>query len=97
LRSSAINVDRVEDPARRGVVAAGDPELLAHDGLPLALGEDRLPQRLLRRAVGHRHRRQVGLRLDRQRTRPEVPHRDLVGEVGQRERKCQVGAHASIV
>ena len=57
-------------------------ELLSDDRLARPFARDRRAQRLLRTPVGHRHRRQVGLGLDLQLWRAEVPHRDLVREVG---------------
>jgi len=54
-------VDRVDDPADRTAVVS---LLLAEHGVSGPRGGDALAQRPLDGAVGIRHRRQVGLRLD---------------------------------
>ena len=57
-------VDRIDDPAvaRVAIVAA---EFLADDGVIGKARVDETPQQLFRLAIGDRHRRPIGLALDR--------------------------------
>src|SRR6185295_18261908 len=56
-------VDRIDDPAMRRarIVRA---EFFAEDGMSWIRGRESLPDQLLRRTVGDRHRRAIGLLLD---------------------------------
>ena len=57
-------VDRVEDPAAGGAGGAGEPELLAQDGVVGEASLDARAQELFGAAVGDRHRGEIGLGLD---------------------------------
>jgi hypothetical protein len=81
-------VDRVDDPARGGLLAAA---LFAEEALARPTLRDRGPQRLLDRTVGVRDRRQVGLLIDAQVRGAEARQRERVGEVGELVREGEVG------
>jgi hypothetical protein len=84
----ACSVDRIEDPA--DPAAAVLAELLANDRVAWALTGDRRSERLFGLSVGRGDRRQVDLRLDSELGRAEVLRRDVVREVGEREREGEV-------
>ena len=84
-------VDRVDDPPAPS--RAGRALLLAEDRVAAALGAEHRPQLVLDLAVGLRHRRQVGLRLDDEVTGAEARERDRVRRVREPQRELEIRAH----